>query len=159
MKVLRVTEYRIWRKVLCLTTPTILSLCSIGVSLMKYDLQSINGNTCTREFVHLQSQTDWCVMVCGLMRWEAGDNRRCHGRTENVAHQFCSPAKPSLNLWNRHWTTPSVQQKRKYPSAAYCISMTVMLILKGALHLRKNDYIARGSMICPLHLILFQWLQ
>ena len=123
---------------------------------MKYDLRSINGKTCTRQSVYLQSQKDWCVMVYGLMQWEAAGNRQCRGRTENVVHQFCSPARPSLNLWNRRTTTPSAQQKRKYPSAAYCISVTVMLILKAALYLWKHNYIARGSMICPLHLILVQ---
>jgi len=49
-------------------TKNILKLCSIGVSLMKCELQSINGKMCTGQFVHLQSQMDWCAMVCGRMR-------------------------------------------------------------------------------------------
>jgi hypothetical protein len=104
-------------------------------------------------------RADGCVLLCGLMRWRRATTVVAMPKTENAVHQFCSPAKPSLNLWNRGRTTPSVQQKRKYPSVTYGINMTVTFILKAALYLWKYNYIARGSTICALHLILVQWLQ
>jgi hypothetical protein len=59
--------------------------------LMKYDLQNINGKISKGQFVHLLSQTDWCVMVCGERRSTT---------TGVLAEQrmFCTPAKPSLKL-------------------------------------------------------------